>query len=76
MPTSVRFHPAALQDAAAAAVWYAERSVRAAVRFLDELDRLIDRIAMSPNRFHVFDADLRQRFFGDFRSTSSSGQTT
>ena len=66
MPRSVRFHPAALQDAEEAAVWYAERSVRAAVRFLDELDRLIVLIAISPNRFQVFDADLRRAVFRRF----------
>jgi plasmid stabilization system protein ParE len=66
MPRSVRFHPAALQDAEEAAGWYAERSVRAAVRFLDELDRLIDLIAISPNRFQVFDGDLRRAVFRRF----------
>jgi hypothetical protein len=50
MPPSVRFHPAALQEADEAAARYAERSVRAAVRFLDELDGPIDLIAVSPGR--------------------------
>ena len=59
MRRSVRFHPAALQDADEAAAWYAERSVRASIRFLDELDRLIDLIAASPERFPVFEVDLR-----------------
>jgi hypothetical protein len=36
-----------MQDAQEAAAWYADRSVRAAVRFLDELDRLVDPIAIS-----------------------------
>jgi plasmid stabilization system protein ParE len=49
MRRSVSFHPAAQQDADEAAAWYAERSVRAAVRFLDELDRVVDLIANSPN---------------------------
>ena len=66
MPRSVRFHPAALQDADEAAEWYAERSVRAAIRFLDELDRLIDLIAISPDRFPVFEADLRRAVFRRF----------
>jgi plasmid stabilization system protein ParE len=76
MPRSVRFHPAALQDAEEAAGWYAERSARAAVRFLDELDRLIDLIVISPSRFQVSMPTSGERFFVDFRSTSSSGQTT
>jgi len=66
MRRSVRFHPAARQDADEAAAWYAERSLRAAVRFLDELDRLIDLIAASPARFQVFDADLRRAIFRRF----------
>jgi plasmid stabilization system protein ParE len=66
MRRSVRFHPAALQDAGEAAAWYAERSVRAAVRFLDELDRLIDLIAVSPSQFQVFDADIRGAVFRRF----------
>lgn len=66
MRRTVRFHPAALEDADEAAAWYAERSVRAAVRFLDELDRLIDLIAVSPDRFQVFDADIRRAVFRRF----------
>ncbi|MBZ5582197.1 MAG: type II toxin-antitoxin system RelE/ParE family toxin [Acidobacteriia bacterium] len=66
MRRSVRFHPAASQDAEEAAAWYAERSVRAAVRFLDELGRLIDLIAVSPDRFPVFDAGLRRAVFRRF----------
>ncbi len=66
MQRSVRFHPAARQDASEAAAWYAERSVRAAVRFPDELDRPIDLIAVSPERFPIFDADLRRAIFRRF----------
>ena len=66
MRTSVSFHPAAQQDADDAAGWYAERTVRAAVRFLDELDRVIELVADSPDRFQVFDADLRRAVFRRF----------
>jgi plasmid stabilization system protein ParE len=66
MRRSVRFHPGAVQDAGEAAAWYAERSVRAAARFLDELDRLIDLIADLPNRFQVFDGELRRAVFRRF----------
>ena len=58
MRRSVSFHPAARQDA--------ERSARAAVRFLDDLDRIIDLVAESPNHFQVFDADLRRAVFRRF----------
>jgi plasmid stabilization system protein ParE len=66
MRRSVGFHPAAQQDADEAAAWYAERSVRAAVRFLDELDRVTELIANSPDKFQVFDADLRRAVFRRF----------
>lgn len=66
MQREIRFHPDALQDAEEAAAWYAERSVRAAVRFLDELDRLIDLIHKSPERFPVFDGNLRRAVFRRF----------
>lgn len=66
MPKLVRFHPAALQDADEAAGWYADRSIRTAVRFLDELDRVIDQISISPNRFLLFDANLRRAVFRRF----------
>jgi plasmid stabilization system protein ParE len=66
MSRSVRFHPAALQDADGAAAWYAERSTRAALRFLDELDRLIELVAISPDLFQNFDTDLRRALFRRF----------
>jgi plasmid stabilization system protein ParE len=66
MRRSVRFHPAALQDADDAAAWYAERSSRAANRFLGELERLIDLIAVSPGRFRVFDGGFHSALFRRF----------
>ena len=44
MPKSVRFHPAALQDAEEAAAWLRRAKCSGGSRFLDELDRLIDPI--------------------------------
>jgi plasmid stabilization system protein ParE len=55
-----------VQDAGEAAAWYAERSVRAAVRFLDELDRLIEIIVVSPDRFQIFDGEIRRAVFHRF----------
>src|SRR5689334_2005124 len=66
MRRSVRFHPGALQDADGAAGWYAERSIRTGLRFLNELERLIDVIADSPQRFPIFDFDLRRAIFRRF----------
>ena len=76
MPRSVSFHPAAQQDADEAAAWYAERSVRAAVRFLDELDRVMisSPIRLTDFRFSMLTS--AERFFVDFRSTSFFEQTT
>jgi len=51
MRRSVSFHPAAQQDADEAVAWYAERSVRAAVRFLDELDRVLTSSPIRPTAF-------------------------
>jgi plasmid stabilization system protein ParE len=66
MRRSVRFHPAALEDADESAAWYADRSVRAAIRFLDELDHVVDPIGDSPDRFPTFDAGLRRAVFRRF----------
>jgi plasmid stabilization system protein ParE len=43
-------HPAAIEEAEAAARWYFERSPRAAKRFVDELNQVIDRILVAPRR--------------------------
>jgi toxin ParE1/3/4 len=51
----VSLHPAALAEAEAAIGWYRERSERAAQRFLDELDRVIHKIAEVPRRFPQFE---------------------
>jgi plasmid stabilization system protein ParE len=44
-------HPAALEEAEAAVHWYRERSPRAARRFVDELNQVIDRILEAPHRW-------------------------
>lgn len=44
----VGLHPEAIAEAAAAATWYRERSESAALAFLKEFDRAIDRIAAAP----------------------------
>ena|ERR1700747_491827 len=44
-------HPAAIEEAEAAARWYRERSPRAAKKFVDELNQVIDRILESPQRW-------------------------
>jgi|ERR1035441_435947 plasmid stabilization system protein ParE len=66
MPTAVSFHPAAVRDAEEAVTWYAQRSLRTADRFLDELDRLVELIAAAPGRFQPFDTGLRRAGFRRF----------
>jgi plasmid stabilization system protein ParE len=51
MPSPVEFHPAAVDEAEAAALWYAARSPRAARAFDAELAAAVDRIAESPLRW-------------------------
>ena len=50
----VEFHPEAITEAGAAAEWYRQRSQDAANRFLEELDRAIERIADAPSRWPAF----------------------
>ena len=57
---SVRIHPAALEEAAAATDWYAQRSRRAAERFLDELERALDQIARNPARYPLHEFGTRR----------------
>jgi plasmid stabilization system protein ParE len=75
--TSVVFHPAALAEAESAVEWYRQRSERAAAGFLDELDRAIEQISSSPNRFPIFEFGTRRSllrrfpYFVVFRETAS-----
>jgi plasmid stabilization system protein ParE len=45
----VEIHPDALAEAEAAIEWYAERSLRAPVAFMEELDKAIESILHAPN---------------------------
>ncbi|HYL10488.1 MAG TPA: type II toxin-antitoxin system RelE/ParE family toxin [Candidatus Acidoferrales bacterium] len=47
----VVLHPAAVEEAEAAARWYRERSPRATGRFIDEINQVIDRILAAPQRW-------------------------
>jgi hypothetical protein len=50
MSVAVEFHPDAADEAVATHEWYAERSEKAALRFLMELDRAIENIGEFPDR--------------------------
>lgn len=54
MARIVSFHPAAVEEARQARLWYAERSPRAAERFMRMLAEGIGRIAENPRRWPVF----------------------
>jgi|SRR5579863_902025 len=45
------FHPAAIEEAMLAALWYRERSPVTASRFVDEVNRVLDRILEAPTRW-------------------------
>jgi toxin ParE1/3/4 len=56
----VLFHPAAIEEAEAAARWYRERSPRAAARFVDEVNQVIDKIVDAPQRWALGPHGIRR----------------
>ena len=54
MSKRIELHPEALAEAAGARDWYTQRSPRAAVRFLDALDRAVEAIGEAPQRWAKF----------------------
>jgi plasmid stabilization system protein ParE len=48
---ALELHPAALEELRSAVVWYRERNQSAAINFAAELDRAIDLVASSPERW-------------------------
>jgi len=50
----VEIHPDAIQEAAAAVEWYASRSQRAAEAFTAEVDRAVEIISESPERWPAY----------------------
>ena len=51
MPKLVEFHEEALAEVEAAFDWYLSKSERVATEFLEELDRAIEMIILSPERW-------------------------
>jgi plasmid stabilization system protein ParE len=51
MSVVVEFHPDAADEAVEMHQWYADRSEKAAERFLGELDRAIEKIGEFPDRY-------------------------
>lgn len=62
----VVFHPDAVDEAQAARIWYAERSQSAGNSFLAELDRGIESVSESPDRWPLFVRGTRRYLFRRF----------
>jgi plasmid stabilization system protein ParE len=62
----LRLHPAALAEAERARDWYRERSPVAALGFLGELDRAIERIAESPHSWPSYVKGTRRYLLARF----------
>jgi plasmid stabilization system protein ParE len=58
--TQVEIHPDALDEAEAAVSWYVERSSRAPVAFIEEIDKAIKSILNTPKRWPIFESDFRR----------------
>jgi plasmid stabilization system protein ParE len=58
---SLEIHPAALAESKLAIAWYWERSQTAALKFVAELDRVVEQIVESPQRWPADDVGT-QRF--------------
>jgi plasmid stabilization system protein ParE len=54
------FHPEALEEYREAALWYATRERRAALRFVASVEEAIQRIVDTPMRWRVVDEDVRR----------------
>ena len=53
-PAAILFHRLARQEYQSAFRWYAHRSAQAALRFENEVNRALQRIAATPGRWPVF----------------------
>lgn len=62
----VELHPAALAEARAARLWYAASSPRSADAFMFELDRGVELIAESPERWPAHHLGTRRWLFHRF----------
>ncbi len=54
------FHPEALAEYEAAALYYAERDLAVAQQFVAAVEDVLDRILDSPTRWRVLDEDVRR----------------
>jgi plasmid stabilization system protein ParE len=64
----VEIHPDALAEAEAAVSWYVERSSRAPVAFLEEIDKAIESILNAPKRWPTLNRIVGECLFCDFHA--------
>jgi len=62
----VEFHPAAAEDAEAAARWYHERSPQAATAYLAEVTRAVRQVSEAPEQWPPYIEDTRRYIFRRF----------
>jgi plasmid stabilization system protein ParE len=63
-PYEVIFTPLAQAELELAWAWYDERSERAAARFLDVMDHLVEQVGEAPRQFPVVRGDIRRALAG------------
>ena len=65
-PRSVELHPAAVEEAEAAYAWYRARSLAAAAAFAAELDKAVDSVSESPDRWPAYIQGTRRYLLSRF----------
>ncbi len=66
MRKRIEFHRFAAREAAEARAWYAVRSAHAVRRFMAELDRAVDEVSETPERFPEYLSGTRRHLFWRF----------
>jgi len=62
----VEFHPEALEEAAAARDWYAERSAVASRAFVSELTNAVEQVVETPEMWPSYEESTRRYVFPRF----------
>jgi hypothetical protein len=60
MKRQLEIHPEALEEAATALDWYSERSERAPVNFLAEVEKALESILNAPRRWPIYEEGCRR----------------
>jgi toxin ParE1/3/4 len=59
----IEFHPSAMEEAEAAKVWYAKRSLMASRSFVSELIHAVNQVEESPEMWPLYEAGTRRYVF-------------